>query len=174
MRNDELFSPHCKDDQYSRLVLAYALRGLLDSRGAYRPQDLLSRQYAVYKDWLGEVRKHIPSFSCGFYEWLSRNCDSAFVFKPGDLVKHDGRYCVVTRWFLDGMSWVKRWRIRNGVPEQETWPHQMITVELKDPSGDTRTVSALAGGIEPADIPPEVFALACEKAKNCPMMKGGV
>lgn len=172
MRNDELFDPNCKDKQARRLVLAYALRGLLDSSSAYTRKDLLSRQYAVYKEWLGEVCKHTPGFSCGFYEWMSRDCDSAFVLTPGDLVKYDGRYCVVTRWCPDGISWEARWRISNGVIEQKGWPFGVSTVELKDPSGRTYTRHVLDGNIEPADIPHEVFALACEKAKDCPMRGG--
>ena len=174
MRNDELLSPNCPDSRASRLVRAYVLRGLVDNRGAYRPQDLLARQYAVYEVWLEEVRKHTTSFSCGFYEWLCRDCDSAFMFMPGDLVKHDGQYCVVTRWYPEGISWSNRWRLRNGVPTQETWPMQVKMIELKYHDGrHSGAVDALDKNIEPADIPPEVFALACEKAKGCPMMRGG-
>lgn len=176
MRNDELFSPNCPDPHANRLVRAYVLRGLLDDRGTYWPQKLPERQYAVYEAWLEEVRKHTTSFSCDFYEWLCRDCDSAFVFAPGELVKHGDRYCVVTRRCPGGISWANSWRMRNGVPKQEPWPAQLNTIELKYPDGRrTCIVNALDKGmnIEPADIPPEVFALACEKAKNCPMMRGG-
>lgn len=173
MRNDELFNPNCPDSHASKLVCAYVLRGMLDNREAYFPQDLLARQYAVYEAWLEKVRKHTPCFSCGFYEWLCRDCDSAFVFKPGDLVKYDGCYCIVTHWHTEGTSWAKSWRMRNGVPTQETWPTQMNTIELKDSYGRTRIVNVLSKDLEPADIPPEVFAIACSKAKVCPMMRGG-
>lgn len=176
MRNDELFSPNCPASHANRLVRAYVLRGLLDDRGSYCPQNLLARQYAVYESWLEEARKYTTSFSCGFYEWLCRDCDSALVFVPGELVKHNGRYCVVTRWCPDGISWANSWRMRNGVPKQERWPMQMNTIELKYPDGRrTCIVNVLDKdmNIEPADIPHEVFALACGKAKDCPMMKGG-
>lgn len=173
MRNDELFSPACKNDHLKRLVNGYVLRGLLDDRGSYSPSKLLARQHAVYLEWLAAVHEGCSTFSCGFYEWLCRDCDAAFIFKPGDLVKHDGRYCVVTRRCPDGVKWVNSWRLRCGMPTLGLWPQRLNTVELKDPDGHTYTVSALAGNTEPADIPPEVFTLACGKAKDCPMMKGG-
>lgn len=172
MKNYELFSPHCPNDHAKRLVKGYAMRGLLDDRGTYSPDKLLARQQAVYLEWLAAVRKSKSDFDCGFYEWLCRDRDSAFVFKPGDLVKFDGRYCVVVRRFL-GMSWVDNWRMRDGMPTQEPWPQPLDTVELKDSDGRTSFADALAGSIEPADIPPEIFALACGKAKDCPMMNGG-
>ena len=174
MRNDELFSPGCPNDHAKSLVNGYVMRGLLDNRGTYSPGKLLARQHDVYLGWLATVHKYSPTFSCGFYEWKCRSCDAAFVFKPGDLVKLDGRYCLVVRRCPGGVDWEENWRLRYGMPAMVPWPKQLSTVELKDTNGRTYTVSALAGNIEPADIPSEIFALACEKAKNCPMMKGGV
>lgn len=174
MRNDELFSPHCPDEHAKNLVESYVMRGLVDGRGTYWPNKLLARQYDVYLEWLAAVRESADGFNrCGFYEWLSRDCDAAFVFKPGDLVKHDGHYCVVVRRCPSRVDWVNSWRLRSGTPTQEPWPDSLNTVELKDSDGRTCVVNALAEGIEPADIPPEVFALACGRAKECPMMKGG-
>lgn len=96
MRNDELFSPRCPDNHAKKLVMGYALRGLIE-RGSYTQDGLLIRQHTAYAEWLAEMREASPKFECGFYEWLCRDCDSAFVFKPGDLVKFEGRYCVVVR-----------------------------------------------------------------------------
>lgn len=172
MRNDELFSPNCPSNHVKKLVKGYVMRGLLDDHGAFLPEKLLARQHAVYLKWMAAVHEVHSTFSCGFYEWQCRSCDAAFVFKPGDLVKHDGRYCVVVRRCPSGVDWEKGWRIRGGEPTQMPWPRPLSTVELKDPDGRTYVVSALAENIEPADIPPEVFALACEKANGCPMMKG--
>jgi hypothetical protein len=173
VRNDELFSPNCQDDKAKKLVNGYVMRGLTDDRGSYSPSKLLARQHAVYLKWLATVHEYSPTFSCGFYEWRCRSCDAAFIFKPGDLVKYDGRYCVVVRRCPSGVGWANSWRLRYGMPSLGLWPDQMTAVELKDPDGRTYTVDALDRNIEPADIPPEVFALACGKAKNCPMMKGG-
>lgn len=173
MRNDELFSPGCPNDHAKRLVNGYVLRGLTDNHGSYSTDRLLARQGLVYEEWMAEVRKHRPSFDCGFYEWLSRDCDAAFVFEPGDLVKHDGHYCVVVQRCPTGISWVSSWRLRNGAVVQEPWPQAISTVKLKDPYDREYVVNALVEDIEPADIPPEIFALACGKAKDCPMMKGG-
>lgn len=173
MRNDELFSLNCPDKHADKLVTGYAMRGLLDKRGAYYPEDMLARQHAIYEEWLAAIRESRQDFTCGFYEWLSRSCDAAFVFKPGDLVKHAGRYCVVVQRYLLGAGWVNSWRLRDGRPTEMPWPKSLCAVELKDSDGSTRLVDVLAGGIEPADIPPEVFALACGRAKDCPMMKGG-
>ena len=174
MRNDELFSPGCQNDHANSLVNGYVMRGLIDDRGSYSPGKLLARQHDVYLEWLATVHKYSPTFSCGFYEWQCRSCDAAFVFKPGDLVKLDGLYCVVVRRCPDGVDWEDNWRLRYGMPAMVPWPKQLSTVELKDPNGRTYTVNALAGNIKPADIPSEIFALACGKAKDCPMMKGGV
>lgn len=173
MRNDELYSPNCPDDRVKKLVKGYAMRGIVGERGTYSLEKLLARQHAVYEEWLAAVRGESTSFDCGFYEWLSRCCDSAFVFKPGDLVKHDGRYCVVVGRRVRGAGWVTSWRLRDGRPTELPWPRSLCEVELKDYDGNVFVADVLHGHIEPADIPPEVFALACGRAKDCPMMKGG-
>lgn len=174
MKNGELYSPNCPDDHAKKLVKAYVLRGLTDDRGTYFTDKLLARQYAVYEEWLAEMRKSITSFDCSFYEWLGRggNGDPAFIFKPGDLVKHNGHHCVVVRRDTRNMGWTNRWRIRDGKPVQESGPQPVCVVELRGSDGRALTVHALDANLEPADIPPEVFALACSKASDCPMMRG--
>ena len=173
MRNDELYSPGCLDDHAKRLVLAYALRGVIDDRGCYSEQELLAAQHRVYKEWLAAVRETTTGFDCSFYEWAARGdmCDAAFVFAPGDLVKHNGRYCVVAERITRSVSWTEKWRIVNGVPRLGSWPQPMAAVVLKEADGSRHSVNAF--DLEPADIPPEVFALVCGRAKDCPMMKGG-
>lgn len=171
MRNEELFSPGCPVAHAKKLVMDYVLRGLTDDRGTYFPDRLLAKQHAVYEEWLTAIREFKPDFDCDFYEWLGRSGDAAFVFRPGDLVKHDGRYSVVVRRCTQS-GWMNHWHIRNRMPVQDVWPLPLCAIELKDPDGRTCVVDALAENIEPADIPPEVFALACGKAKNCPMVKG--
>lgn len=174
MRNDELFSPHCQDANTKALVMGYVMRGLLDNNGAYTRDRLLARQYAVYEEWLAAIRESSSGFVCGFYEWLSRGCDAAFMLKPGDLVRFGDRYYVVIRRRTRELTWESSWRIRNGRPVNLVgWPKPVTEVELKDSSGKVIIVDVLRGSVEPADIPLEVFALACEKAKGCPMMKGG-
>lgn len=172
MRNDELFNPNCPDPHASRLVRAYVLRGLVDGRGTYYPDKLLGMQHAVYEEWLAAIRTSKPKFYCGFYEWQSRDCDSAFALKPGDLVKYNGQYCVVIGRRLRNMVWSTKWRLVDGTPELRDWPKTITAVKLKDTAGEVSIVDVLGGSIEPADIPPEIFALACGKAKDCPMMKG--
>ena len=173
LRNDELFSPGCPDDHAKKLVVNYALRGLVDGRGSYSSDRLLTMQYVAYEGWLAAMRESSPKFDCGFYEWLCRGCDSAFVFKPGDLVGFGDRYCVVVRRRTREVTWVNSWRIRCEAPTTENWPQPVTMVELKDSSGKVFVVDALCSSIEPAAIPPEIFALACGRAKDCPMMKGG-
>lgn len=173
MRNDELFNPNCPDDRARNLGKRYVMRGLTDDHGTYSIDELLARQHGVYEKWLAAVRESTTGFNCGFYEWLSRSCDASFVFKPGDLVKYDGDYCVVVRRRTREVTWVNSWRLRNGMIVQEPWPQPMREVELKDNDGKVFIVDVLHNrSVEPADIPPEVFALACEKAKDCPMMRG--
>lgn len=172
MKNDELFSPHCPDELAGRLVFAYVLRGLLDDKKSYYPEKLLARQHAVYEEWLAAMRKSKPKFSCGFYEWMSRDGDSAFVLKPGDLVKYNGQYCVVTSRHIRDVTWLSKWRLSDGMPEMRDWPKSIIAVKLKDSVGKVSIVDVLSGYIEPADVPPEIFALACEQAKNCPTENG--
>lgn len=174
MRNDELFSPNGPDNRVKKLVMGYAMRGILSKQGTYYPEHLLARQFGLYEEWLAAMRESTTGFDCGFYEWLGRDCDAAFVFKPGDLVKHNGRYCVVVRRRVYGTDWVNSWRLRDGKPTQLSWPQSVREVELSDYDGDVFVVDVLHGHIEMAGIPPEVFELACEKAKNCPMMGGVV
>lgn len=173
MRNDELFSPVCPDIYAKRLVNGYVLRGLADKRGTYWSGVLLAKQHAVYEEWLSEMRKHDTSFVCGFYEWLGRDCDAAFIFKPGDLVMCSDRYYVVVQRLTNEVVWENCWRLRNGTFAREPWPSSMCNVELKDSAGQVSSVDVLCGSIEPADIPTEVFTLACARAKDCPIMKGG-
>lgn len=173
MRNDELFSPRCPDEHAKRLVLNYALRNVLDGNRCYSEETLIAAQYMVYKEWLAEVRKSNTGFSCCFHEWLSREEDTAFIFKPGDLVEYKGRYCVVTGRIDLGVGWTTRWRIVDGTPMNAAWPQQMTTLNIKGADGRVRCVHGLDDDLKPADIPPEVFALACGRAKDCPMLKGG-
>lgn len=173
MRNDELFSPNCPDEHAKRLVMGYALRGLVDSIGCYSAEGLVNAQFRVYKEWLAAVRASKPGFSCGFYEWLARDADAAFIFRPGDLVKYDGRYCVVADRLTGGMGWVNKWRITGAVPAREEWPQTLAALDVREADGRTRCLNGLDNGLKPADIPPEVFALACGRAKDCPMMNGG-
>lgn len=172
LRNDQLFSPDCPDDRAKRLVTNYALRGLVDGRGSYSPDRLLAMQHAVYEEWLTAMRESGAKFDCGFYEWLCRECDSAFVFRPGDLVEFGGLYCVVVRRRTKEVTWVNKWRLRNGMPVQDSWPQRVTMVELKNAEGRVSTPDALCESIAPAGIPPEVFALACRRAKDCPMLSG--
>ena len=90
-------------------------------------------------------------------------------------MKCDDRYCVVVRWYENGIGWMNSWRLPDGAvaPVQKPWPTPLGSVELKNPEGRISVVNALASCIEPADIPSEVFALACGTAKDCPMLKGG-
>lgn len=173
MRNGELFSPCCPDSHAKKLVMGYALRGLLDERDSYTMDGLLTRQHTAYAEWLAAMRESLPRFDCGFYEWLGRDCDSAFVFKPGDLVEFDGHYCVVARRRTREVPWEDRWRMRCETPAIERWPRPATMIELKDPRGKVFIVDALCKSVVPADIPSEIFALACGNAKKCPMFKEG-
>lgn len=175
MRNSELFSPACPDDHAKRLVLGYALRGVMDDRRHWSEERLLAAQYRVYEEWRAVLRKLNPGFTCCFHEWLARAEDSAFIFRPGDLVEYNGRYCVVMDRDARGIGWREKWRITTGTtPTKEDWPQQLTALTVKDADGRIYCPHGRACGLEPADIPPEVFELACRKAKECPMMKGGV
>lgn len=63
--------------------------------------------------------------------------------------------------------------MRDAGPVINNWPQPATMVELKDPGGKVLAVDALCSSITPADIPPEIFALACGNAKKCPMLKEG-
>lgn len=52
-------------------------------------------------------------------------------------------------------------------------PASLRRLSVEYPDGSVHSIDAEDEGLEPADIPPEVFALACGRAKGCPMMKGG-
>lgn len=174
MRNDELFSPGCPDSRVKSLVLAYALRGVTSSDGVYTGENLLAAQYKVYVEWLATVRVTNPGFVCCFHEWMARDeGDCAFIFSPGDLVKYNGRYCVVMERNAGSVGWTYKWRIPGDVPENKDWPQSLTALNVKEADGRMLCLHGLDAGLKPADIPPEVFALACGRAKECPMMKGG-
>ena len=158
------------------LLRLYALRGILDNRSSYSLDALLKAQHRVYMDWLEHVKKtatRADLFSCSFYEWLLRNADTAFIVKPGDLVKYGGKFCLVKE--RTAPSWCNAWRVADdGTMQQTEWPQPLCTVSLEFPDGLTMSYNASDEGLGPAGIPPEVFALACGRAKDCPMMKGGV
>lgn len=173
MKNMELYSPGCADAHAKALVLAGPLRGLLDDRGSYSGYKLLEMQLNVFREWREAARKDHPSFECSFYEWMIREEDSAFVLKPGQLVKWDKGYAVVSARLTHNIGWVNHCHVVSASLTNDDWPQPMKVVEMKTPDGQTHVVNALAKNIEPADIPPEVFALACGRAKDCPMLKGG-
>lgn len=172
MKNMELYSPACPDAHAKALVLAGPLRELLDSSGGYHSEQLLGMQLEVFKEWREAARKDHPAFDCSFYEWMLREEDSAFVLKPGQLVKWDKGYAVVSARLTHGVGWVNHWHVVSASRVQEAWPQPMKAVEIKTPDGRVHVVNALASNIEPADIPSEIFALACGKAKDCPMLNG--
>jgi hypothetical protein len=169
MKNFEYYAAGNKN----AVVRRYALRGVVDERGAYRPEDMLKAQHRVYMDWLEHVKKTAKRsdlFSCSFYEWQLRNADTTFVVRPGDLVKYRGVYCLVKD--RTDPSWCNAWRVVDGTVRQAEWPQPLCTINLEFPDGHEGYCNAEDSDLEPADIPPEVFALACGRAKDCPMLKG--
>ena len=173
MKNMELYSPTCPDAHAKALVMAGPLRGLLDYKGGYSTERLIGMQLEVFREWREAVREDRPGFDCNFYEWMLREADSAFVVKPGQLVKWDQGYGVILARRTRNVNWVDHWHVVSTSRVQGVWPQPMKAVEVKTTDGRTHMVEALSGTVGPADIPPEVFALACGRAKDCPMMKGG-
>lgn len=167
MRNFEFYAVDSKHP----LLRSYALRGVVDARGSYSPERLLKAQHNVYKDWLDTMKTYLKSFECSFYEWMLREADMSFVVKDGDLVKHKGRYCVVRR-KLDP-TWESTWCVMCGSVREAMRPKPLKSLHLEHPDGSVRSLNAEDEGLEPADIPPEVFALACGRARECPMLKEG-
>lgn len=168
--NHELFGFNL--DATKALAVRYALQGILDDRGSYRPEHLFSRQLEIYTEWLVFVRGSDPAlatYECSFYEWMLRDGDSAFLVKPGRLVMLDGAYAVVVRRCYPSIC--RCWRVRtDGTVANDVVPQSCWQVEVRFADGKTSCTDALK--LKPADIPAEIFALACEKAANCPMMKG--
>ena len=174
MKNYQLFHPDCPDEHLQTLVRRYALRSVCDGVGRCN-KDLLERQYEIYRSWLEWAQGGKgPVVRCDFYEWLLLHADYAFVLKPGDLVKYDESYCVVTSWQVRSPDCNQRgWRMSGSIVVCEDYPEQARCVNIRLTDGRTSTVNVENKSLKPADIPPEVFALACDRAKDCPMMKGG-
>lgn len=166
MKNFEFYAPANKN----QMVLHYALRGLLDKRGSYYPEELLKAQHRVYRDWLDTMKAYLNGFECPFYEWMLREADTSFVVKDGDLVMYERRYCVVRRRF--DPDWVDAWRVVGDAVREVRRPKPLRSVFVEYPDGSLHSINAEDADLEPADIPPEVFALACGRAKDCPMLKG--
>ena len=173
MKNYELFSPECPDQRVKDLVFSYALHNVLDNDRRYTDEKLLDAQHRLYREWFATMRKTRPGFVCCFYEWMTRDADSALIFSPGDLVKYNGHYCVVAERLTRNVEWGIKWRVTGAIPMKEDWPKAMTALNVREANGRLRYVDGLDIHLEQADIPPEVFALACGKANDCPMLKGG-
>ena len=170
MKNYQLFTPSCGDEHLEGLVRRYALRDVFDGVG-YRNDDLLRKQREIYESWLAWAKATYPAVRCGFYEWMLRDADLGFIFRPGDLVKHGDTYCVVAG--RNPPRVAPAFRVEGSeVRQEDAVRTDDYCVLLRDPLGKTRTVNVESADLMPADIPPEVFMLACGKAKDCPMMKG--
>lgn len=172
MKNFEFYAAGNKN----AVVRRYALRGIVDKNGSYSPRDLLKAQYRVYEEWLAHVNRVASKpgmVGCSFYEWMLRDADSAFVVKPGDLVKYDGAYCIVKDRTGTDPSWCRSWQVVAGAAQQVDRPLPLCTVNLEFADGHVAYCNAEDPRLEPADIPPEVFALACGRARECPMLKEG-
>lgn len=170
MRNFEFYAAGNKN----AVVRRYALRGVVDGYGGYSPGNLLKAQYRVYEEWLACVNKIAPNpgmVGCSFYEWMLREADSAFAVKPGDLVKCKRAYCIVKD--RTDPSWCRSWAVVAGAVQQVDRPQPFCTIVLEFPDGHEVRCDATDPCLEPADIPPEVFALACGRARECPMLKEG-
>lgn len=172
MKNSELYSPACPDERAKALVMAGPLRGVVDKQGSYAQNSLLDAQVKVFREWREAARGDgVPDFDCDFYEWMERRADAAFLVRPGQLVKYGGKYGVVAARIEKGLGWAARYAVRRACLVHEKWPQPMNAVIVKTADGLERSTNAL--DLEPADFPPEVFALACGRAKDCPMLKGG-
>ena len=137
--------------------------------------------YAKFKKWYTGRTEECgmagdPSvFQPTFYWWSILNAEYAalpFAFEPGDLVMFDGKYAVA-----EGLSESNCIRSNRTMFNEETGKFE--TMEFMEfPSGlrirDSNGCSGVAAwrDVKFADIPQEIFKLACNKASTCPLMGG--
>ena len=138
--------------------------------------------YNKFKTWWGPRIEHMLKCSSDhvagrvveptFYWWLAEDEEfaKAFLVDVGQLVKHRGKYVVVTGVYtVYPNSWVEIpvFSESKGKFEQLLRPNAPSGWMYRDSNGG----EAWDGfnEFEPSDIPQEVLDLACSKAMTCPM-----
>lgn len=177
MDNNQMLTPGCSDKAVSMLAGRYALRGLIDERGAFDETKRLQRAWTVYKRWYA-FTKTLPNvssgWSCGFYEWLMRPADLAMLFEKGDIVIMGDEWNVVHGYGNSGTQTCHHVEVdRDGEKAtfiRDTGPRTVDRIILKNAFGTFCEVSVL--NVKPAMVPQEALELLCERAQKCPMMRG--
>jgi len=137
--------------------------------------------YAKFKKWHAKrveecgLTGNPNVFQPTFYWW--DNLDARlvalpFAFEPGDLVMFNGKYAVV-----DGLSESSCIRSNQTMFNEDTGKFETMEI-MEFPCGlrirDSNGCSGVAAwrDVKFADIPQEIFKLACNRANTCPMMGG--
>lgn len=112
-----------------------------------------------------------------YYWWINQSAEYhtvTFIFKPGDLAMYNGDYVVVEGIESDnskyGYDRTNMFDEDNGkfrAMRVVRWPNGL---KIRTATGFITTVEARS--LKFADIPQEIFKLACNKASTCPMMGG--
>lgn len=114
-------------------------------------------------------------FQPTFYWWASIDAKVAalpFAFSPGDLAVHNGKYVVVVGRLECSYNGQRAnvFNERTGKFESMHYMEWSQHIQIKYPDGALKLVHCTE--IKFADIPQEIYKLACNKANTCPMMSG--
>lgn len=137
--------------------------------------------YGKFKEWYarrveecGMTGDH-SVFQPTFYWWANLDAKVAalpFAFMPGDLAVLNGKYVVVEGRYEHTTIRQSYTMFNEATGKFETMQYMDIpnSLQVRDSNGASGCVNYTA--IKFADIPQEIFKLACNKASTCPMMGG--
>lgn len=114
-------------------------------------------------------------FKPTFYWWVNLNMKVAalpFAFVPGDLAVYKGKYVVVDGRYQSTSIHTSCTMFNEATGKFETMQYMDFPshLQVRDSNGASSCVCYTE--IKFADIPQEIFRLACNKANACPMMGG--
>lgn len=144
----------------------------------------LGTVYRRFRKWedkqidisLENGRPDKPFFKIPYYLWLveeAKNYAMPFLYEVGDLVRHNGKYCI-----YEGAESKTTYREATVFIQEEMCFRSVYIMcaprlaGYKEASGKSYVDDAEC--FHPADIPEDIFKLACSKAMECPMLKNKI
>lgn len=137
--------------------------------------------YAKFKKWYAKRVEECgltgnPSvFQPTFYWWDNLNARYValpFAIEPGDLVMFNGKYAVVEGLSESSCTYSNQTMFNEETGKFETMQFMEFPCGLRIRDSNGCSCVANQRDVKFADIPQEIFKLACNKASTCPMMGG--
>lgn len=137
--------------------------------------------YGKFKEWYARRTEECgmtgdPSvFQPTFYWWANLNVKVAalpFAFVPGDLAMHKGKYVVVEGRYECTCIGESHTMFNEATGRFEKMQYMDFPNRLQVRYSNGASSCVCYTEIKFADIPQDIFKLACNRASTCPMMGG--